>query len=297
VSLFWRAPSISGFATLCLFIATFCLFEYMSQHSRRYPMNPRLAPLVLIPKPPVAPRGQKRPLSDPQALLYAAQSMVAISGGKQILDVTLSGKVTWTVGLESETGTVTLFALSTGESRVDLALSGGNRKEIRDSSTETDPGSWRNSTARTEFSSPHNCLTDPVWFFPALGSLSARPNVVLSYVGRETRNGLTVQHIRSYVYMPALSNLRSAIQQLSGMDFYLDSATHLPVATVFNTHRGSAADSNKAVEIDFRNYQQIDGVQVPMHIRRCVQGDVLADISLDTASFNTGLSLLTFAID
>jgi hypothetical protein len=260
-------------------------------------MNYRLTPLLLIPTTPVAPRSLKQPLSDPQALLCAAQSIVAITGGKQILDVTLSGRVIWTVGKESDTGTVTLWALRTGESRVDVALSSGNRKEIRDSSTETDRGTWRNPTTRTELSSLHNCLADPVWFFPALGSLSARPNEILSYVGWETRNGSAVQHIRSYVYMPSPSTRSSAIQQLRGMDFYLDSATHLPVATVFNTHSDNAADSNIAIEIDFQNYRQIDGVQVPMHIRRFVQGRLLADISLDTASFNTGLSLSTFAID
>lgn len=269
----------------------------MSQHSRRNPLNRRLTPLVFIPTIPVARGGQKRPLSDPQALLYAAQSIVAISGGKQILDVTLAGRVTWSVGMETEMGTVTLLALSTGESRVDLALSSGNRKGIRDSATETDRGIWRNPTGGTELSTPQNCMTDAVWFFPALGSLSARPNVVLSYVGRETRSGSTVQHIRSYVYMPSLSTLSSAIQHLSGMDFYLDSVTHLPVATVCNIHPDNAADSNIAVEIDFGNYQQIDGVQVPMRIQRFVQGALLADISLDTASFNTGLSSSMFAID
>jgi hypothetical protein len=260
-------------------------------------MNHRLTPLVLIPTTPVAPRGLKRPLSDPQALLYAAQSIVAITAGKQILDVTLSGRVTWTVGKESETGTVTLWALGTGESRVDLALSSGNRKEIRDSSAETGRGTWRNPTGGTELSSPHNCSTDPVWFFPALGSLSTRPDVVLSYVGWEARNGSTVQHLRSYVYMPSSSTRSSAIQQLSAMDFYLDAVTHLPVATVSNTHPHDVPDSNIAVEIDFRNYQLIDGVRVPMHIRRFVQGTLLADISLDTASFNTGLSRSTFEID
>jgi hypothetical protein len=260
-------------------------------------MNHRLTPLLLIPTTPFAPRSPKRPLSDPQALLCAAQSIVAITSGKQILDVTLSGRVTWTVGKESETGTVTLWALRTGESRVDLALSSGNRKEIRDSSTATGRGAWPNPTGRTELSSPHNCSADSVWFFPALGSLSARPNEVLSYVGWETRNGSAVQHIRSYVCMPSRATLSPSIQQLRGMDFYLDSATHLPVATVFNTHPNDAADSNIAIEIDFQNYQQIDGMQVPMRIRRFVQGTLLADISLDTASFNTGLSLATFAND
>jgi hypothetical protein len=97
--------------------------------------------------------------------------------------------------------------------------------------------------------------------------------------------------------MLSSSTLNFTIQQLSGMDFYLDTATHLPVATVFNSRPGNAANSHIAVEIHFRNYQPIDGVQVPMHIQRFVQGTLLADISLDTASFNTGLSLATFASD
>src|SRR5262249_40903869 len=156
--------------------------------------------------------GQTRPASDPVALSYAAQSVAAITGGVKVADVMLTGNATWTVGPDSESGTVTLWALGTGESRMDLALSGGTRSEVRDSSTGVNRGNWRNPTGTTGLSSPHNCLSDAVWFFPALGSFAVPPNVVLSYLGQTTRNSITVQHIQSYVYQPSLSSLTPIFQ-------------------------------------------------------------------------------------
>ena len=69
-----------------------------------------------------------------------------------------------------------------------------------------------------------------LWFFPALGSLAASPNVVLSYIGQETRNNEIVQHIQSYVYQPIHHPEFNPLQQLSTMDLYLDATTFLPVA-------------------------------------------------------------------
>lgn len=75
------------------------------------------------------------PPSDPQALAFAAASISALTGGTTIGDATLTGSVTWTAGSDSETGTATLEALGTGESRIDLALTTGTRTEIRDAQT------------------------------------------------------------------------------------------------------------------------------------------------------------------
>ena len=44
------------------------------------------------------------PASNPQAITYAAQSIVALTGGAAINDVTLTGSVTWN-GVQTDTGT------------------------------------------------------------------------------------------------------------------------------------------------------------------------------------------------
>ena len=233
--------------------------------------------------------------SDPQAVTFAARTMAALTGGKVIHDVTLTGTVTRDVG-GSDTGTVTLSAIGTGESRIDLALSDGTRTEIRDDSTGIPEGKWIAQDGKFGMIAAHNTMTDAVWFFPALGSLTAGPNVVLSYVGQETRDGITVDHIRSYVSQTGQSSIPN-LQQLSTMDFYLNAATLLPVSLTFNTHPDNNELANLPVEIDYSNYQTIDGVAIPMHIQRRLQGHLVEDFVVTGAIFNTGLSISAFAID
>jgi hypothetical protein len=233
---------------------------------------------------------QNKPASDPQALSYAGQSVAAMVGSVSISDVTLTGSVTWN---GSDTGTATLRALGTGESRMDLALTGGTRTEIRDAQTGAQLGQWLAPNNSSGKFASQNCWTDAVWFFPVLGSLSAGPNVVLSYVGPVIRNGENVQHIQSYVYQ----GQTPSPQQLSTMDFYLDATTLLPAAVTFNVHPDNNENANLLIEVDFSNYQTVSSVVVPMHIQKYQQGTLMVDVLLTTASFNTGLSLSLFTVN
>jgi hypothetical protein len=237
--------------------------------------------------------GQNLPASDPPAATYAAQSIAALTGGTAISDVTLTGSATWN---GSDTGTATLRALGTGESRMDLALSSGTRTEIRDAQTGVPLGAWINPNSTSGLYAFQNCQTDAAWFFPALGSLAGAPNVVLSYIGQETRNNEIVQHIQSYVHQ---SNPPPGIptQQLSTMDFYLNATTFLPVAVAFNAHPDNGSTANLLTEVDFSNYQNVSGVLVPTRIQRYFQGGLIVDITVSNASFNTGLPLSDFSVN
>jgi hypothetical protein len=236
---------------------------------------------------------QNNPPSDPQALALAAQAVAATTGRATINDVTLTGSVTWN---GSDTGTATLNALGASESRMDLALTSGTRTEIRDAQTGIQQGQWVGPNNSSGYFAGHNCRTDPVWFFPALGSLAGGPNIVLSYIRLENWNGRTVQHIQSYVYQSTQLPGPSP-QQLSTMDFYLDATTYLPVAVTFNAHPDNDATTNLPIEIDFSNYQTANGIAVPTHIQRYQQGNLMVDVWVSGASFNTGLSLSTFTIN
>jgi hypothetical protein len=99
------------------------------------------------------------------------------------------------------------------------------------------------------------------------------------------------------VYQPSVSTTTPTSRQLSSVDFYLDATTLLPVATVFNAHPDDDAGTNIPIEIDFGNYQNINGVNVPLHIQRYVQGTLMVELSISTVSLNTGLQLSTFAIN
>jgi hypothetical protein len=261
---------MSRFAPLCLFVA-------------------------LVFGIPVRLVAQNPPQSDPQAVSFANQAIAAMTGGTAISDVTFTGSVTWN---GTDTGTATFQALGTGESRMDLALSEGTRTEIRDAQTGAALGQWFNPDGSSGYFAVQNCWTDAVWFFPVLSSLAAGQNVVLSYIGQETWNGATVQHIQSYVYDPNWpAGVIPSDQQLSTMDFYLDATTLLPTAMTFNTHPDSDATVNLPIEIDFSNYQVLNGVTVPMRIQQYLQGNLLADVTISNASFNTGIPISQFVIN
>jgi len=235
------------------------------------------------------------PVSDPQAVALATQAIAALTHGLAVSDVTLTGSVTWTLGSDIESGTGTLMALGTGESRMDLALSAGTRTEIRDSSATTPRGKWVSQSGQSGMYAFHNCWTDAAWFFPALGSLAASPNVVLSYFGLETHNGAAVQHLRSHIYQ---ANQLGAVgpQQWSAMDFYLDSSSFLPLAVAFTVHPDDDMTTNIPMEIRFDNYQLTSGVSVPFHIQRFFNGNLVVDAAVTSVSINAGLSSSLFAV-
>ncbi|PSH04764.1 MAG: hypothetical protein CXZ00_05170 [Acidobacteria bacterium] len=238
-------------------------------------------------------QAQSRPASDPPAIALAAQSIAAVAGSSNLSDVTLTGNAKLNM---QESGTFKLSALGSGESRIDLVLPGGTTTVIRDVRSKAPHGEWKAPNNRSGTLSSHNCLTDAAWFIPALGSLAAAPNVVLTYVGKEVRKGVEVQHLHSYVYEAGQGSV-PGMKELSGMDFYLDAATLLPVATTFNAHPDHDALTNLLVEIDFTDYQRMNGVLVPKHIQRYQQGALILDLIVTGASFNSGLQPALFAIN
>jgi hypothetical protein len=178
-----------------------------------------------------------------------------------------------------------------------LVLPSGTRSEIRDASTGVPRGKWIAQNGASGLFAFENCATDAVWFFPPLGSLAEGPNVVLTYVGLETRNGAAVQHIQSYLYQRNPLRVNPSPQQLSTIDFYLDATTLLPAAITFNAHPDNNASTNLPTEVDFSNYQVLNGVVVPTSIQRYLQGNLMVDITISGASFNTGLPLSDFTIN
>jgi len=80
------------------------------------------------------------------------------------------------------------------------------------------------------------------------------------------------------------------------MDIYLDSSSLLPRGFAFTTHPDDDAMTDIAVEIIFSNYQAINGVQVPLRVRRLIQGGMAVDMVLSGAAFNSGLPDSLFAV-
>ena len=151
------------------------------------------------------------------------------------------------------------------------------------------------------------------WFSPALStSLLSGPGYANSYVGQETRNGATVQHLSVWqapaqngqmtgqmsAPMPAL-----AARQQTQSEIYLDSATALPVSMVFQIrpyHKPGAPPLSIRArpapeEVRFSNYQNVQGRKVPFRIQlflgQGAQAQQIMDITISSATLNSGATI------
>jgi hypothetical protein len=235
--------------------------------------------------------------SDPRALSLAQKSMVALTGGMPISDVIIRANVTSLRGADNESGTGTLRAKGIAESRIDLRLTNGSHSEIRQARNGIPSGAWSTNGKTSTAIALHNAWTDAAWFFPPLSSLSqtANPQFVFVYVGQEQHGGLSVQHIRSY-QVPASALTNSFIASLSTMDFYLDPSSYLPLAIRFNVHADKNIGVSIPMEIRFANYQDVSGIQVPFHFQQLMNGSLILDATVSSATINTGLQDSTFTL-
>jgi hypothetical protein len=235
-----------------------------------------------------------------QAATVLAQSLSALTGSSTVSDVTLNGTAQRIAGSDDQNGTVILKAMATGESRMDLTLSGGNRSEIRSLDSANSPtGAWSGRDGVQHAMAYHNLLTDSSWFFPALTikRLVSNIAVVGTYVGQETLNGQSVLHV-SVSKPPSYPAGRFAavIQHLTQMDLYLSQDSLLPVALTFTTHADGDATLDIPVQILFSNYQTVNNIQVPFHVQKLINGNLSLDLQVQSATLNSGLSASIFQI-
>jgi hypothetical protein len=242
--------------------------------------------------------------NSPQATTLATSAIAALAGSASISDVTLTGTATRTAGSGVENGNITLMAYGNSYSSMSLVASDGTFSEIRNLDAFGNPqGFWSSPGGTYQPMVNHNCLTDAAWFFPVLTVLSqiSSPDVTAIYVGQETRNNESVQHLQFTRQLPSVASNGSTsatasafVTSLTAEDVYLDSNSLLPVAILFNAHPDNNAAANILVEVDYSNYQPSGGVQVPFRIQELLNNSLFLDFTIQSVSLNSGLSAANF---
>ena len=240
---------------------------------------------------------QNSPVSDPFAVTLAQQSVLALTGGIPLSDVTLNANAISVLGSDGGTGTATLKAKGVSESRIDLALSKWTKSDIRNALSGVPSGVWIKDGGTPNAYAIHNSWTDAPWFFPALSSLTQtlNPNFIFKYIGQEQHSGITVQHIRVFQIVPSDTKDEFQTARLSATNFYLDSTTSLPMAESFRTHPDNDMNTDIDIEIRFGNYQAVSGVQIPFRVQRMLHGNVVLDLTVTSAVVNSGLTDVLFS--
>lgn len=240
---------------------------------------------------------QTAPTSDPQAVLLVSEAQVALMGTTSVADIVINANSQWIAGGTKSTGTATLKAKGIAEARLDISGDTVKRAEIRNDSSGPD-GRWSGTDGALHPVSPHNCWAPAGWFAPhALIQTMSSPGMVLRYSGQETHSGITTDRIQAYRFSTEKDpKLATDLERLSTLDVFLDSGTHLPAAVVFNTHPDNDSGRDIPIEIRFSDYRNVSGVMVPFAIQRFLQGVLNLDLTVTSATLNSGLADSEFAL-
>lgn len=278
---------------------TFCRSIPLAYHHRfafrlfgRFQKAIYLGTLLCIAFPALSQTAVSLPgTSDSLASTLVAQAKMVLQPGVAVSDVTLTGSALWIRGSERDTGVVTMKVKGADKSRVDLVLASRTVAEIRTNSI-SDPQCWSvQPNAAFQALAVHNCWTDAAWFFPALTSLVASPNAAITYLGKETRNGIVVDHLRSQRYVSDQKpRIVTLIAKLSAVEYYLDASSLLPVAMEYKTHPTDDLNTDIAVEVRFADYRSVNGVMIPFRVQTFINGGLALDVSVDNVVLNSGLA-------
>jgi hypothetical protein len=259
--------------------------------------------------------GQQSSAPGAQAISTLLGSLKALVGQSVISDVTITATAHRIAGSDDEIGTATLTAMSAGESKLSMNLTSGTFIETRTPVGGPPPGAppetiapagmWLGPDGVTHSIATQNIVTDPTWFLPAftIGRLTSSTNYVPFYVGPETHNGQQVAHVsvsqQFWLNVSGQAPIQASalFQHLSQMDLYLDPTTLLPVELDFEVHPDNNALADIPVQITFSNYGAVNGVQVPFHVRRYLNGSLALDLEFTSVAFNSGLTAASFAVD
>jgi hypothetical protein len=219
-----------------------------------------------------------------------ANAASAFSQGKPVNTVTLNATANWIAGSDNETGNAVLTANADGSFSVQLQLAQSSRTEAQTSFASGQSCTWSGTDGVSHAMAAHNCMGSMAWFLPQVALFGNQQSsaVATSIQSATVGDGSTVWDVGQQTTPAAAlpSDAAALIAHLSSMDLYLDPTTYLPNGLAFNIHPDRNAAADIPVQIVFGNYQTVNGVSLPFHIQRYVNGSLQLDLAVTQASAN-----------
>jgi hypothetical protein len=232
------------------------------------------------------------PQRDTQAVALLQQA-IATMATTVPTDSSATGTVTVVEGSTTQNGSIQILTLGTSQTAETLTLPDGQRQVIYSSGASKEINGNQSSDPPMEL-----VLTDQSTDFPVPFLLSALSNSdeSIHYVGVETLNGQSVQHIQlwdSFASTPPLQFLAP----FSTKDIWFNSSSGLPTKLSYSRRVGGQGVPVFSVELYFSNYTNVNGVFYPFQINKSLNGTQWTTITISSVSFNTGLTISQFPVD
>jgi hypothetical protein len=225
------------------------------------------------------------PTRDPTAIALLQESVGAMAMSAPS-DSSATGTINVVEGSTNQSGSISIQTRGTGESAEIINLPEEQRSVIYSYGEAKEVNGTESVNLPLELILVDQSADFPL---PLLSAILGNTDETFRYIGQETLDGTTVQHIlvwNSFASKPRLQKLAP----LSTRDVWFDSASHLPVKVAYSRRAGRGAVPAVPVEIDFSGYKNVDGVLYPFQINKSYNGTPWQTITIQNVSFNTGLT-------
>ena len=231
---------------------------------------------------------------DPQAIAILTQCLNA-AGGIQavsaIQDVTATGTITFDAMDQSPQGSAKIKLLGLHRFRLDASLPDGMHSYI----VGKDEAFHKNPDGSTSPMPPQNRVKPASATFPLFQVLAAVQDgsFNVTYSGLVTHNGQQAHDI--LVQQTFGSNdLLGARSKITRAHIYIDPTALTVQAIDDQAYRRDGEPGETPHEMQFSNYQEVNGILAPFSVIELLGGQKLSTIQMKQLSFNSGLAETDF---
>jgi hypothetical protein len=205
-------------------------------------------------------------------------------------DSSASGTVTLVEGSTTESGSIQILTLGTNQTAETLNLQGGQRAVVYSNGNAKETYGNQSVIPPMELSVTDQCVDFPL---PLVLLALNNPDESLQYVGGETVNGSSARHVRLWNTFASKPSLQ-ALASFSTTDYWFDSTSGLLLKIAYSRRPGGGSAPSFPVEVTFSNYTNVNGVLYPFQINKSFNGTPWQTITIQSVSFNTGLTAAQF---
>ena len=208
-------------------------------------------------------------------------------------DSSATGTVTVVEGSTIQSGSIQILTLGASQTSETLTLRDGQRTVIYSNGDAKEITGSESANPPLELIVSEQCPDFPL---PLLLSALNNPDDAFRYIGQETLNGSSVQHVQfwnSFASKPRLQKLAP----FSLKDIWFDASSSLPLKLSYSRRAGGGLIPSIPVEVSFSNYTKVSGVLYSFQINKSFNGTPWETITIQSVSFNTGLTDAQFQVE
>jgi len=228
---------------------------------------------------------------DAQAIAVLQQSVSAMASNAPT-DSSAIGAVSIVEGSTTQNGSIQILTRGMNQTAETITLPDAQRAVVYSNGDAKYVSGTQSTIPPLELVVTDQCPDFPL---PLILSALANPDSAFLYIGQEILNGVPTQHIQVWNTFASTSHLQNLLP-FSKKDMWFDTSSGLPLKFAFLRRAGGGAVTPIPVELFFSNYKNVTGVLYPFHINKSYNGTPWQTITIQSVSFNTGLTDAQFQV-